>query len=1631
MKYALLPLLLLVFGSATLMAKEYDNCQFQSIIHTSPSALDKYYQLMDQDLDGIPDVDDFDDDNDGILDIDESIVAFTETCNIAFYQVIDNELNVLDPTTGNYLPIGQPANFSYNATAHYPVDGFLYGIARQNTGLDADGATVNPGDLIKVDPFNGEVFFVSTTGLSDTKFSGFIEGDFMYVLPGENGSTSFDRIDLTDNSVITLDCTSNFLGPDLVVFGDELYTVDANGDILTVDLTATPPLTVNTKAVTDLPDASFGAMYVADITRFFVSDNAGALYEITGYDTPSPAAIFIQNTEPTNSNDGASCFEAPFPTGAVDTDMDGLIDALDTDSDGDNCDDVIEAGFTDADGDGEVDGTGVTASGTVIDSDGYSGSNSSVTIVGPDADMDGIADACDPFFDLADNDDDGVPDEDDVDDDNDGILDIDESVVSVSETCNIAFYQVIADQLNILDPVSGNYLPIGVPANFPYNATAHYTGDGFIYGIARVSSGLDANGAMVNPGDLIKVEPFSGEVFFAATTGLSDNKIGGFIMGDFLYVVPGENGTASVDQVDLASGAVTTIDCSTNFLGPDIIGFGDKLYTVNNSGKLLSVDITDPQPLQVNNQTVTGLPAGAYGAMYMAEDDRFFVSNNAGGLYEIADYNTIAPFSNFLQVTQATSSNDGASCVQAPFPTGVADTDNDGTIDSMDEDSDGDNCNDVIEAGFTDNDGDGEVDGTGINPDGSVMSSDGYTGSNSSVTIVGPDIDSDGIADACDPINNLLDKDDDGVPDEVDLDDDNDGILDVDESIASFSENCNIAFYQVIADQLNVLDPGTGNYLPIGQPANFPYNATAHYPVDGFIYGIARATSGMDAVGVMVNPGDLIRVDPFTGEVFFVSTTGLTDNKTAGFVEGDFLYVLPGENGPTSFDRVNLTDNTVSTIDCDISFNGPDMVAFGNFLYTVDASGNLLSVDYTATPPLTVNSAPVSGLPASSYGAMYVADNTRFFVSDNDGGLYEILDYTSATPTSSFLQDTQATSSNDGASCFEAPFPTGAVDTDNDGDIDACDTDADGDGCDDAIEAGFTDADGDGEVDGTGVNPDGTIMDSDGYTGSNSTVTIIGPDADMDGVPDACDNDCLITDPLQDCDGDGIANGDENPGEELDPCSDATHPDWVALATNDCDDDGTTVGEGDADDFDPCVDFDAINPTVSWAAGDCDGDGILNGDENPGEELDPCADTSHPDWVAPMTNDCDDDGATVGDGDSDDFDPCVDFDSANPGSGWLNADCDGDGILNGDENPGEEFNPCADASHPDWVALPTNDCDDDGTTVGEGDSDDFNPCVDYDFTDQTATWAAADCDGDGIANGDENPGEELNPCSDASHPDWISQSSNDCDGDGTSIGEGDTDDADPCVDFTAAEADTAWQNLDCDGDGILNGDENPGEVLDPCADPSNSDWVALGSNDCDDDGTTVAEGDSNDFDPCIDYNITNQTASWAAGDCDGDGILNGDENPEEELNPCADPSNPNWVAQDSNDCDQDGVTVGAGDPDDWDPCVPDENATDIVCSCELFVPDAFSPNNDGQNEKFVITCLESYPDNVLTIFNRWGNKVYEDSYRSQENEWDGTNSMGNGALGGDELPDGTYFYVIELNDAAGSDPLKGFIFLQR
>jgi len=93
---------------------------------------------------------------------------------------------------------------------------------------------------------------------------------------------------------------------------------------------------------------------------------------------------------------------------------------------------------------------------------------------------------------------------------------------------------------------------------------------------------------------------------------------------------------------------------------------------------------------------------------------------------------------------------------------------------------------------------------------------------------------------------------------------------------------------------------------------------------------------------------------------------------------------------------------------------------------------------------------------------------------------------------------------------------------------------------------------------------------------------------------------------------------------------------------------------------------------------------------------------------------------------------------------------------------------------------------------------------------------------------------------------------------------------------------------------------------------------------------------------------------------------------------------------------------------------------------DVDIPEGFSPNKDGTNDTFVIKFLDEFPENEIKIINRWGHKVFE--ARPYANNWRGTNFFGLSI--GEDLPEGTYFYILQLHDKK-NQIFKGYIYLKR
>jgi gliding motility-associated-like protein len=86
----------------------------------------------------------------------------------------------------------------------------------------------------------------------------------------------------------------------------------------------------------------------------------------------------------------------------------------------------------------------------------------------------------------------------------------------------------------------------------------------------------------------------------------------------------------------------------------------------------------------------------------------------------------------------------------------------------------------------------------------------------------------------------------------------------------------------------------------------------------------------------------------------------------------------------------------------------------------------------------------------------------------------------------------------------------------------------------------------------------------------------------------------------------------------------------------------------------------------------------------------------------------------------------------------------------------------------------------------------------------------------------------------------------------------------------------------------------------------------------------------------------------------------------------------------------------------------------------FFAPNAFTPNNDGNNDLFKIYALGVYFFDCQ-IFDRWGEKVFD---------WQNINEGWDGIYKGKPMPPGVYVYQVHLNYLDGvSQSAKGSVTL--
>lgn len=91
------------------------------------------------------------------------------------------------------------------------------------------------------------------------------------------------------------------------------------------------------------------------------------------------------------------------------------------------------------------------------------------------------------------------------------------------------------------------------------------------------------------------------------------------------------------------------------------------------------------------------------------------------------------------------------------------------------------------------------------------------------------------------------------------------------------------------------------------------------------------------------------------------------------------------------------------------------------------------------------------------------------------------------------------------------------------------------------------------------------------------------------------------------------------------------------------------------------------------------------------------------------------------------------------------------------------------------------------------------------------------------------------------------------------------------------------------------------------------------------------------------------------------------------------------------------------------------DGTDI---CGIIVWGGITPNNDGENDLWIVDYLDLHQPNEVEIYNRWGMMVWRGTnYDNVNVVWDGKMQDGS------ELTDGTYYWIIK----EGTATMKGWV----
>ncbi|MFP4845506.1 beta strand repeat-containing protein, partial [Winogradskyella sp. PE311] len=1055
----------------------------------------------DPDADGINNICDVDDDNDGILDVFEYESCGTlgdpsfESSNpspATGYDSFASDFPVSSPwvnsngTAGYFTTSSQPpstnplpandgigyagfhsqGSFTNEVFSNVLLNNIISGedyilsfdAYQMNLGATAGGVFNNPGRVKVFGIRAGTSPILNATNQANvTTLEAVANVDLLITSVLVDNTTDWERYSISftpnfdyDRILISIDGVDSYLGFDNI---EVLCTLDTDNDGIDDHL----DLDADNDGIYDVDEAGNGIL-----------------------DTNNDGVIDVNDTG-FNDGDGNGADDTAEATTPIDTGSDGSFDFQNTDSDGDGCSDANEA-YNDTNADGgdggqfgavdpaSVDSTNGLVTETAVD---YTlGTNSAVTDSGVNS---ACADPCDAVASgNLDTDNDGVSDYCDEDDDNDGILD------SFDYECApgpLALGQTFSDNTGSnSNPefINNVYAFNGADITFGYELRG---GSAWSGGVSNQN-----NGAILPDGEYINTVP-DGTSFpdgrvvnyyitFSEPVYDVNFKIGGlddFDRADIIAINGSDN--LPVNITDINVGANLTLVGNSAITGA----------SANSNAPFNSINIQVSGPVSEITVTV-GKQNGSAGDVelqfYEFEYCVAFDTDNDGvndivdldsdndGIYDIDEAGNGSLDTNgngFIDSGDAggLGDGDGNGANDSTQVTTPIDTGSDGSSDYQNTDSDGDGCADANEAyGYssaagTDNGEFGEPDPANVNPSNGLVVEGGVNygiGTNSSVT-------DSAITAGCTPCDAAAsgnaNNDSDNVSDICDIDDDNDGILDENELNCSSGP---IALGQTFSDNTG------SNFNP-----EFINNVYAYDGADitfGYeLRGGAAWSGGVSSQnnGAILPDGEYINTVPdgtsfpdgrvvnyyitFSEPVYNVNfkVGGLDDSDRA-----DFIAVNGAQSVP-----VNITDINVGV---NLTINGQSAVSGASA--NANAPSNSINIEVLGgVTEITVTVGKQNGT-----------------AGDVELQFYE----------------------------FEYCL---SQDTDGDGDPDHLDLDSDNDGCNDVIESGGTDANDDGQLDGDGFNGNGQVTSGgaitdgyDGTTGNETVATQITSDTNVPGT---------------------------------------------------------------------------------------------------------------------------------------------------------------------------------------------------------------------------------------------------------------------------------------------------------------------------------------------------------------------------------------------------------------------------------------------------------------------------------------------------------------------------------------------------